>query len=126
MMFYEIETSTLLQLTHPNIIEFIESFTFDGYFCIIYEYCDNGSVKQKLNDFGHFDELTAIYVVYIIAQALKTLKAQNFIHRDIKPDNILIKGDSVKLADFGFCTKNNSRNNGIVGSPLYMSPESLQ
>lgn len=52
MMFYEIETSTLLQLTHPNIIEFIESFTFENYFCIIYEYCDNGSVKQKLNEFG--------------------------------------------------------------------------
>lgn len=65
-------------------------------------------------------------MVYIIAQALKTLKSHNFIHRDIKPDNILIKGDTVKLADFGFCTKNNSRNNGIVGSPLYMSPESLQ
>lgn len=61
--FFNQETHVLLLLTHPNIIEFIESFKHDNSLWIIYEYCNNGSIKQKLNDYGSMNEMTSLYVV---------------------------------------------------------------
>lgn len=124
-MFYNHETHVLLRLTHPNIIEFIESFTHKGNMWIIYEYCDKGSLKMNLTLDGAVPEQKAIYITYCVAKALEYMAADGMIHRDVKPDNVLIKDNCVKLADFGFCTQDKLQDKGIVGSPLYMCPHTL-
>jgi len=58
---------------------------------------------------------------------MKTLQKHNIVHRDIKPDNILLHNGIIKLADFGFCQriKNSQMLFEKLGSPLYMAPELL-
>jgi serine/threonine protein kinase len=60
--------------------------------------------------------------------AFKSLSTNNILHRDIKPDNILIKSGHLKLADFGFCKRMagpDDLTQTILGSPVYMAPEVL-
>lgn len=63
-----------------------------------------------------------------LINAYKSLHEHNIIHRDIKPDNILFKEGTLKLADFGFCKKlkfADDLTQTSLGSPLYMAPEVL-
>ena len=92
---------------------------------MVYEYCEGGSLKNRLQNNELFSENEAIKVGYQIAQAILYLEHEHLIHRDVKPENILIKNGKYKLADFGFCTNASKNDNGLIGSPLYMAPESL-
>ena len=58
---------------------------------------------------------------------MKTIVKMNIIHRDVKPENILIHNNVIKLADFGFCRplKKGTTTRTRVGSPIYMAPEIL-
>jgi serine/threonine protein kinase len=123
---FDHETYSLLRLTHPNIIEYIESFTKDEYLWIVYEFCNKGSLKSILGTSGPFDELKAIEVTRDICSALCAVQEHGLVHRDVKPDNILFKEDTVKLADFGFCVQEGNATKSLVGSPVYMSVEALQ
>jgi serine/threonine protein kinase len=62
-----------------------------------------------------------------ICSGLAYLHAQGVMHRDIKPQNILLQGQSTKIADFGFACRSlkPKHENYTIGSPLYMSPEAL-
>jgi serine/threonine protein kinase len=119
------ETRVLLRVMHPNIIEFIESFTHAGHLWTVYEYCNKGSIKSVIANHQYMDEMNALSVVRSVLLALTALAQQGLAHRDIKPDNILIKEDTIKLADFGFCIEESNMKRGLVGSPAFMSPEAI-
>ena len=58
----------------------------------------------------------------------KALVSQNILHRDIKPQNLLFSGKTIKIGDFGFCKQlisQNSMTKTMIGSPIYMAPEVL-
>lgn len=64
-----------------------------------------------------------------ILDAFRVLSKNNIMHRDLKPDNILIHNGSLKLADFGFCKPLEHKNDlaqTMLGSPIYMAPEVLK
>ena len=64
-----------------------------------------------------------------LLEAFKFLYKNNIMHRDLKPDNILLHNGSIKLADFGFCKALSNKNEPIqtmLGSPIYMAPEVLR
>jgi serine/threonine protein kinase len=70
-------------------------------------------------------EFKAIYYFKQIINAFKTLTKYNIMHRDLKPDNILLHNGIIKLADFGFCkTLRNAQDltQTMLGSPIYMAP----
>lgn len=62
-------------------------------------------------------------------EAFKVLSRSNIMHRDIKPDNILIHNGNIKIADFGFCKPLENQNDMVqtmLGSPIYMAPEVIK
>jgi serine/threonine protein kinase len=74
---------------------------------------------------GPFNERKALCYFRQIVEAFKILTKSNIMHRDIKPDNILVHNGNIKIADFGFCKPLEHANElaqTMLGSPIYMAP----
>ena len=122
------EAQTAAQLNHPNIITIHDvGETGDSYY-IVMEYLEE-SLSQQLKKRGYFPPLEALEVIRMIACALDYAHKKGFIHRDIKPDNIMFRADgTVVLVDFGIAramdsTTHLTRTGMSIGTPHYMSPE---
>lgn len=122
------EAQTAAQLNHPNIITIHDvGETGDSYY-IVMEYLEE-SLSQRLKKKGFFPPLEALQVVKMIACALDYAHKKGFIHRDIKPDNIMFRSDGTAvLVDFGIAraidaTTHLTRTGMSIGTPHYMSPE---
>ena len=128
----EMEIKLLQNLSHPNIVKYIDAIRTEDYLNIVLEFVENGALSNllsKLLKHGYVEEnLVAVYT-YQILEGLKYLHEQGVIHRDIKGANILSTKDGiVKLADFGVATKlNDSRkSDSVVGTPYWMAPEIIE
>ncbi len=119
------ETSILLRLNHPNIVEFFEEFQHENLLCIVYEFCDHGNLGKLIQREGRLNEMHGIYICREVLLALEELERCQIIHRDIKPENILLKDSKVKLADFGLSAYSHLKHTRLVGSPMFMAPESI-
>lgn len=122
------EAQTAAQLNHPNIITIHDvGETGDSYY-IVMEYLEE-SLSQRLKQRGSFPPQEALDVVKMIACALDYAHNKGFIHRDIKPDNIMFRADGTAvLVDFGIAramdsTTHLTRTGMSIGTPHYMSPE---
>jgi len=122
------EAQTAAQLNHPNIITIHDvGETGDSYY-IVMEYLEE-SLSQRLKQRGFFPPREALEVIRMIACALDYAHKKGFIHRDIKPDNIMFRADgAVVLVDFGIAramdsTTHLTRTGMSIGTPHYMSPE---
>ena len=100
------EMEILRDLQHPNIVAFRESRSEQGAFCFVMEYCRRGSVADLMDKRG--GKLPVDLAVHIALQALKGLAhahEQNLVHRDMKPQNLLLDGTRTKwvtkVGDFG-------------------------
>ena len=109
------------------------AFQDDQFLYLVMEFVPGGDLMSLLcrRDDGAFDEETARFYIAEIIMAVSELHSYNFVHRDIKPDNILLDANGhVKLADFGSCIALDA--NGLVtssiavGTPDYISPEILR
>jgi serine/threonine protein kinase len=122
------EAQTAAQLNHPNIITIHDvGETGDSYF-IVMEYLEE-SLSERLKQHGFLPPRQALEVIRMIACALDYAHTKGFIHRDIKPDNIMFRADgTVVLVDFGIAramdsTTQLTRTGMSIGTPHYMSPE---
>ena len=95
------------------------------------EYVDGASIRKIIKAKGRFDEQSALKIVLKVAEALLAAEKMKIVHRDIKPDNIMMTTDGeVKLADLGIA-KSNSGNENVeltnpqmmLGTIAYISPE---
>ncbi|CAI5723431.1 unnamed protein product [Hyaloperonospora brassicae] len=123
------EIRILHQSDHCNIIAMMDSFETDKEFCMVTEYAQ-GELFQVIKDERSLSECEIRRIAIQLVQALHALHSNNIIHRDIKPQNILIGSkQQIKLCDFGFAraiTNDASLVKSIKGTPLYMAPELLQ
>ncbi len=112
---------------HPNVLPIIDADVYDGQVVIVSEYADGGSLADKLKREGKFPVRQAIETVIGILNGLEFLHGRKIIHRDIKPQNILLQGDTPRLADFGISRAMNTAaiSSNIIGTDAYMSPEAF-
>lgn len=119
------------RLDHPNIVHTIEAGKDEhsGKNYLVMEYVDGPSARTLLDREGRLPVRQAVHITLDIARALDYVHARDFVHRDIKPDNILINADGVaKLADLGLakCIADASQLTGAkqgFGTPYYMPCE---
>jgi serine/threonine protein kinase len=124
------EAQSAAALSHPNIVSIFDrgASEEDGTYYIAMEYLPRGTLKERISRSGPLDAGAATSIALQIAQALHAAHQQGVIHRDIKPQNILLSaaGDA-KVADFGIArvasTATISQRSLVLGTAAYMSPE---
>ena len=127
------EVSCIKKLKHPNIISYKDSFNDDdNYFNIVTTFCEGGDIYNKIqNQKGeYFTEEQILNWMVQILLGLDYIHKNDIIHRDIKPQNIFIKNRHIIcIGDFGIAKIINQIQTqtmtSIIGTPLYMSPESF-
>jgi len=123
------EISILRKADHPNIMRMLEIFETDTDFCLVTELA-RGDLFQIISDNQTLPEEILKKVAFQLLSALNYLHIHRVIHRDIKPQNVLISmNGNLKLCDFGFArslSNNTIMLNSVKGTPLYMAPELVQ
>ncbi|KAL3531771.1 hypothetical protein ACH5RR_005292 [Cinchona calisaya] len=127
------EIVILKKINHPNIIRLHDMIEESGKIYIILEYCRGGDLSVYIQQRrGRIPEATAKHFMQQLASGLKVLRDNNLIHRDLKPQNLLLSANDeksiLKIADFGFARSLQPRGlaETLCGSPLYMAPEIMQ
>ncbi len=126
---FEREARTLAQLTHPHMVQVHFAGHEAGRRLLVMEYVEGCSLAALLDERGSLEPGEACDVVAQAAEALTGAWARGIVHRDIKPDNLLVGPDGlVKVADFGLARRmvEPTRFTGtgdLMGTPHYMSPE---
>ncbi len=121
------EARTVARLNHENIIAGIDVGEADGTYYFAMEHVEGESVADMIERLGPLDERFALDVARQIARALEHAHKHGLVHRDVKPQNILVtRTDLAKLCDLGLAkmTSDASGDAGSpVGTPHYLSPE---
>ena len=121
------------KIAHPNIVRVHDIGLMGDSLFISMEYVDGESLRNVLDRRGPGARLSVRQSIYIVSQVCMALKyAHHYtIHRDIKPDNIMVtRKNRIKLMDFGIAklkdARYDSNADAIVGTPYYMAPEQIQ
>lgn len=121
------------KLNHNNIVQAIDVGEFAGYHYFVMEFVDGKTVYDELAKSRVYSEQGALEVIIQIARALQHSHERGFIHRDVKPKNIMITRDGVaKLADMGLARQANdaeaaeAEKGRAFGTPYYISPEQVR
>ncbi|KAG1143307.1 hypothetical protein G6F37_005042 [Rhizopus arrhizus] len=131
------EMKVMEMLHHRNIVQYFGMEVHRDRVYIFMEYCENGSLGALLDHGGRIeDELYVVDYAYQLLSGLAYLHENNIVHRDIKPDNILIDYQGqLKFTDFGAAkilakgqktmgrTTMHMNVNSLAGTPMYMAPE---
>jgi serine/threonine protein kinase len=129
---FEQEYNAAKALDHPNIVKALEFGRDGGTPFLVMEFVDGESIGQMLERVNRLDEIEAIKIMGQVAQGLHKAHKLGLIHRDVKPDNILLTADGqAKLVDLGLVKEldadlNLTRTNRGLGTPHFMAPEQFR
>ena len=126
------QINLLRKITHPYILKYIDAKKSPNSLFLFIEYCNKGTLEDFVLEHpqGLCEEMIRRFIAQMVI-ALKFLKARNIIHRDIKPKNILIHEDGIKISDFGVAKIINNHNSDqetttFSGTIQFMSPQILK
>jgi len=122
------ESRTSARLNHPNVITGIDAGEADGVIYFAMEYVQGKTLQRLVRERGPMDERQALEIILQIARALGHAERHGLVHRDVKPDNIMVGHDRVaKLLDLGLAKMrlddDGTAKGMAVGTPNYISPE---
>jgi serine/threonine protein kinase len=122
------EATSAARLSHPNIVNVHDVGEDNSVNFIVMEYINGKTLKQIIKASGRISAQRTVEIALQTVRALDCAHKNNIIHRDVKPDNILITEDNiVKVADFGIAKVADSRtvtnSNKVIGTAHYFSPE---
>lgn len=125
------EARTVARLRHPNIVDVYSAGAAGGLLYFVMEYVPGETLRDRLDREQRVDGAEALTVLRDLARALAYAHERGIVHRDVKPDNILLDGESRRamLTDFGVARALSTgddrltRTGFVLGSPRYMSPE---
>ncbi len=125
---FQREAIAASSLSHPNIVEMYDVGEDDGKYYIVMEYVEGRTLKSLIKKRGGLTLPEVIDIMTQLTSAIACAHDSNIIHRDIKPQNVLIKEDGiVKITDFGIAMALNSneltQTNSVMGSVHYLPPE---
>lgn len=150
---FQYEAESLAELNHDNIITVYDhGITNDGAPYLVMQYLDGGTLADVIKEHGKLDPNASIELMLQMCKALSYAHKQKFVHRDMKPSNVLLVGQTslseshpaetaslsksqVQLVDFGIAkiletpaanTTNLTQTGDVFGTPAYMSPEQCQ
>ncbi len=122
------EARAVAQLSHPNVVAVIDAGEDGGHPYIVFEYVDGETLKQRIERVGPLpvDEATAYAIE--IGRGLSAAHARRLVHRDVKPQNVLIDSEGrAKVTDFGIARSLESdgltQTGRVLGTTDYVSPE---
>ena len=125
------EARAAARLNHPNIVQIYDFGCVDSVYYLAMEFVDGHSLGTYLKR-GHFSETESIQIIRHACRALSVAHADGIVHRDIKPDNLMLtsRGD-VKLVDLGIAKRIDedqslTQTGQAIGTPHYISPEQIR
>ena len=122
------EARSVAQLQHPNIVTVIDRGDEDGRQFIVFEYIEGENLKEHVVRKGRLDVREALEIAVEVARGLAFAHEQGLIHRDVKPQNILLNGDRrAKVTDFGIArtvdVDGMTQTGTVLGTSNYIAPE---
>ncbi len=129
---FEQEFRAASRLDHPNIVRALDYGEAGAVPFLVMEFVEGESLGQRIERDGAIPEVEAIRIIAQVAQGLHRALEQNLVHRDVKPDNILVTPEGVaKLADLGLVKEtdtdlNLTKTGRGLGTPHFMAPEQFR
>jgi len=126
------EARTVAKLTHPNVVQVFDVGEERNHLFLAMEFVDGETMEDVMTERKVLPVAEATYIVSEVLKALEAAHAENIVHRDIKPDNIMVsKKGFVKVTDFGLAKsqergKKITRVGLILGTPYYISPDQVR
>jgi len=126
------EARAVAQLSHPHIVTVIDRGVSDGHQFIVFEFVQGENLKQLLERSGPLPVRRAVELAIQIADALAFAHAHDIVHRDVKPQNVLLDANGdVKVTDFGIARtldveRGVTQTGTVLGTSNYLSPEQAE
>jgi serine/threonine-protein kinase len=122
------EARAVAQLSHPGIVAVIDRGEADGSQFIVFEYVDGQTLKDLVEERGPLPVHDAVRLAIDVARGLAFAHANGLVHRDVKPQNVLLNGDGrPKVTDFGIARSLDvagvTQTGTVMGTSHYMAPE---
>ena len=126
------EAMAAANLSHPNIVSLFDTGEQEGVRYIVMELVEGKTLRDVLREEGSIHPRRAAEIITEVAAALEVTHRGGLVHRDIKPGNIMLRGDgSVKVTDFGIArawddSEELTKTGAVIGTATYFSPEQAQ
>lgn len=128
---FQREANAASKLNHPNVVDVYDVGESEGRHFIVMEYVRGRTLKQLISQRGALDKKEAVDIMMQLTSAVQHAHENHIIHRDIKPQNVLVKDDgTVKITDFGIALAHDAvqltQNDAVLGSAHYLAPETTR
>ncbi|MEU9557649.1 Stk1 family PASTA domain-containing Ser/Thr kinase [Streptomyces fumanus] len=124
------EAKSVARLAHPNVVQVFDQGTDGGYVYLAMEYVSGCTLRDLLRERGALQPRAALDILEPVLAALGAAHLAGFVHRDMKPENVLIGDDGrVKVADFGLVRAVDtvtSSTGAVLGTVSYLAPEQIE